>query len=88
MADVVEAVPKDAVKGFPLLWMHADAEPVLPFEEAVRGRARLAELGLAVESFDFKGGGADISPEAAAHLKAWLEALISRPGNSDKESRT
>ncbi len=64
----------ERVGATPAFWGHGTGDPAIPFELAVRGRARLRELGADLTAKDYAMGHG-ISPDELRDAVAWLHSL-------------
>lgn len=69
---LVEAKP-DTVAGTRIFWGHGTADPAIPFELAVRGRAALVAAGADVRAHDYPAGHW-IEPQELNDLVAWVDS--------------
>ena len=71
----VPAVPPPGLAGFPFLWQHGVADPVVPVEFGREARDLLASLGARVDHREYDIGH-EISGESLGDLAAWLSERI------------
>jgi phospholipase/carboxylesterase len=72
--------PPAGVAGFPVLWQHGSADPVVPVEFGHEARDLLGELGLDVDYCEYPIGH-EISPQGLTDMSRWLSARIDEAGN-------
>jgi phospholipase/carboxylesterase len=71
----VPARPPPGLAGFPLLWQHGDADPVVPVSFGHEARDVLEALGLRVEYHEYPIGH-EISERSLRDMAAWLSTRI------------
>ena len=71
----VPALPPPGLSGFPLLWQHGRADPVVPVAFGHEARDVLGALGLQVEYREYPIGH-EISEESLLDMVTWLSARI------------
>jgi phospholipase/carboxylesterase len=76
----VPALPAPALSGFPVLWQHGRADPVVPIAFGHEARTLLGALGLRLDYREYPIGH-EISEESLRDLCGWLTRQIDRaPG--------
>jgi phospholipase/carboxylesterase len=67
--------PVPALQGFPVLWQHGTADPVVPVEFGREACAALGELGMAVDHAEYPIGH-EISEQGLVDMTGWLSTRI------------
>jgi phospholipase/carboxylesterase len=74
---VVDFTP-EAVGRTPVFWGHGTSDPAIPFALALRGRARLGELGADLTAKDYAMGHG-ISPDELRDAVEWISRRVASP---------
>ena len=75
MQRAVPALPAPGVVGFPVLWQHGRADPVVPVSSGHEARDLLGGLGLRVDYREYPIGH-EISEESLRDLCGWLTRQV------------
>jgi phospholipase/carboxylesterase len=74
-ARAVPALPPPGLAGFPVLWQHGRADPVVPISFGHEARGLLAGLGMRLEYREYPIGH-EISEESLRDLCGWLTRQV------------
>jgi phospholipase/carboxylesterase len=74
-ARAVPAVPPPGLAGFPVLWQHGRADPVVPISFGHEARGLLAGLGMRLDYREYPIGH-EISEESLRDLCGWLTRQV------------
>ncbi|MGA8891496.1 MAG: alpha/beta fold hydrolase [Anaeromyxobacteraceae bacterium] len=76
---LLPAPPVPALEGFPVLWQHGTADPVVPVAFGREARDALGELGMAVDYAEYPIGH-EISEQGLLDMTGWLSTRIDESG--------